>query len=321
MVLVKTLIALFLVALAANAVNAEPYPDRPIRIVAGNAAGTGVDIAARILADRLSSELGKRVYVEDRPGAGGNVAAEYVAREKPDGYTLLFTNNAYTINPIIFRDLSYDPEKDFIPISLVGTSPMLLVAAPDLPISTPADLIKLAKSEPGKINLASPGVGSPSYLAGVLFKKMAGIDLPHVPYKGAPEALADLMADRVQLYISGLPPVLPLAAAGKVKAIAVTTANRSSAAPNIPTIAEGGLPGYDVTLWYGLFAPNGVSDPVIAALNSAVIKAMAAADIREKFSVQGVDATSDTSAEFMKLIRAESNKWRNLLRSEGIKPE
>src|SRR5262245_40574977 len=228
-------IPLFLVALgisagAAAQSSADRYPERPIRLVAAFPAGTGVDVAARIVADELSKEFGQPVVVDNRPGAGGNVAAEVVARSERDGYTLLFTNNAHTINGSLYKQLAYDPDRDFIPVSLAGTSAQMLVANVDLPASTPGELIALAKSKPGQINIASAGNGSPSHLAGALFKQMAGIDIVHVPYKGAPPALTDLMAGRVQLYMSGLPPVLPLVAAGKVKAIAVTTAARSPAA-------------------------------------------------------------------------------------------
>jgi tripartite-type tricarboxylate transporter receptor subunit TctC len=224
----------------------QSYPNRPIRLIAAYPAGTGVDVAARILADGLTTELGQPVVVENRPGAGGNVAAEFVAKGDHDGYTLLFTNNAHTINGSLYRHLSYDPERDFVPVSLAGTSAEMLVASAGLPVTTTADVIALAKAKPGQLNMASAGNGSPSHLSGMLFKQMADIDVVHVPYKGAPPALTDLMGGRVQLYVSGLPPVLPLVAAGKVKPIAVTTASRSPAAPNVPTLAESGLPGYDV---------------------------------------------------------------------------
>jgi tripartite-type tricarboxylate transporter receptor subunit TctC len=300
--------------------TSQSFPDRPIRIIAAYPAGTGVDVAARILANELSASLGQPVVVENRAGAGGNVAAEFVAKSERDGYTLLFTNNAHTINPSLYRNLTYDAQRDFIPISLAGSSAQLLVAHPDLPASTTAELIALARSQPGKINLASAGNGSPSHLAGALFKQMAGIDLIHVPYKGAPPALTDLMAGRVQLYMSGLPPVLPLVASGKVKAIAVTTAARSPAAPNVPSLAEAGLSGYDVTLWYGLLAPAGVPEPIVARLNQAVVKALATPEVKQKFVAQGVEPTSSSATEFRELIRTESEKWRSLIEASGIKP-
>lgn len=310
-----------IVALAMGAAAAQSYPDRPIHLITAFPAGTGVDVAARILASRLSTELGQPVIVENRAGAGGNVAAEFVSKAERDGYTLLFTNNAHTINPSLFRRLTYDADRDFVPISLAGTSAMLLVAHPLLPVSTTAELIALAKSRPGQINLASAGNGSPSHLAGTLFKQMAGIDLVHVPYKGAPPALTDLMAGRVELYLSGLPPVLPLVAAGKVKAVAVTTATRSSVAPNVPTLAEAGLAGYDVTLWYGLFAPAGVPQPIVNRLNAAVVKVMSSSEVKEQFLAQGVDPTSSSAADFRTLVREESAKWRKLIEASGIKPD
>jgi tripartite-type tricarboxylate transporter receptor subunit TctC len=316
----RSVVVLIAMSLAGN-VAAQSFPDRPIRLIAAYPAGTGVDVAARILANELSIDLGQPVIVENRAGAGGNVAAEFVAKSERDGYTLLFTNNAHTINASLYRQLSYDPDRDFLPISLAGSSAQLLVANPDLPASTPAELVALAKSRPGQLNLASAGNGSPSHLSGALFKEMAGIDLVHVPYKGAPAALTDLMAGRVQLYMSGLPPVLPLVAAGKVKAIAVTTAKRSSAIPQVPTIAEGGLAGYDVPLWYGMFAPSGVPEAVVTLLNRAVVKALASPQVKEKFAAQGVDPTSSSVAEFRELTRAESARWRKLIQASGIKPE
>jgi len=312
----------FLLALAlCTGAAAQSYPSRPIRLVAAYPAGTGVDVAARILADGLSTELGQPVVVDNRPGAGGNVAAEVVAKSDHDGYTLLFTNNALTINGSLYSHLNYDPDRDFIPISLAGTSAEMLVANADLPVTTVADVIALAKAKPGQLNLASAGNGSPSHLSGMLFKQMAGIDLVHVPYKGAPPALTDLVGGRVQLYVSGLPPVLPLVAAGKVKAIAVTTVSRSPAAPNVPTLAESGLPGYDVTLWYGLLAPTGVPDAVVTRLNRAVVKVLAAPQVKEKFVAQGVDPTSSSVGGFRELTRTEAAKWKTLIESSGIKPD
>ena len=313
--------ALLIAAALAASASAQSYPERAIRIVAAYPAGTGVDVAARIVAHELSQAFGQPVVVENRPGAGGNVAAEFVLKAERDGYTLLFTNNALTINPGLYPNLAYDPKRDFIPVSLAGTSAQLLVAHPGLSASTPAELIALAKQRPGQINLASAGNGSPSHLAGALLKQLAGIDLTHVPYKGAPAALTDVMAGRVQLYMSGLPPVLPLVADGRVKAIAVTTAGRSPAAPNVPTLAEAGLPGYDVTLWYGLFAPAGVSPAAVMRLNQAIVKALASPDVRQKFMAQGVEPTTSAPEAFRKLVDDETARWRSLIQAAGIKLE
>ena len=312
----------FLVAaFAIGTALAQSYPERPIHVIAAFPAGTGVDVAARILANRLAAELGQSVIVENRAGAGGNVAADFVAKSEKDGYTLLFTNNAHTINPSLYAKLTYDAERDFIPVSLAGSSAMLLVTHPGVPIATTRELIALAKNRPGQLNIASAGNGSPSHLAGTLFKQMAGIDLVHVPYKGAPPALTDLMAGRVDLYVSGLPPVLSLVVSGKVKALGVTTGARSSAAPNVPTLAEAGLAGYDVTLWYGLFAPAGVPQPIVNRLNAAVVQVMSSAGVKEQFLAQGVDPTSSSVADFRTLVREETAKWRKLIEASGIKPE
>jgi tripartite-type tricarboxylate transporter receptor subunit TctC len=312
----------FMLALAlSTGAAAQSYPTHAIRLIVAYPAGTGIDVAARIVADALASELGQPIVVDNRPGASGNLAAEIVAKGDHDGYTLLFTNNAHTINASLYSHLNYDPDRDFIPVSLAGTSAEMLVANSDLPVSTVADAIALARAKPGQLNLASAGNGSPSHLSGALFKQMAGIDLVHVPYKGAPPALADLVAGRVHFYVSGLPPVLPLIAAGRVKPIAVTTTSRSPAAPNVPTLAESGLPGYEVVLWYGLLAPTGVPDAVVARLNRAVVKVLATPQVKERFVAQGVDPTSSSIAEFRELTRTEATRWKTLIESTGIKPD
>jgi tripartite-type tricarboxylate transporter receptor subunit TctC len=317
----KRLLASLLLTFAAGAALAQPYPGRPVRIVASFPPGTGVDIAARIVAHKLAEALGQQFVVDNRAGAGGNIAAELVVKSPHDGYTLLFTNNAYTINPNLQRSVPYDPLKDFAPVSLAGLTAQVLVAHPSLPANTTQEVIALARSRPGRINAATAGSGSPSHLALATFRHLAAVDIVHVPYKGAPPALTDLIAGQVDLYFSGLPPALAMTKAGKVKAIAVSTSSRSSAMPDVPTFAESGLAGYDVPLWYGLFAPAGVPAPIVSRLAAEVAKGLASPDGKERFIAQGVEPRSSTPAEFSALIRAELQRWAALVKIADIKVE
>lgn len=301
--------------------SAQNYPVKPVRIVAAFPAGTGVDIAARIVALKYTEGFGQQFLVDNRAGAGGNIAAEVVAKAPPDGYTLLFTNNALTINPNVYRSVPYDSIKDFEPISLAGSSAMIMVAHPSLPASTVKELISLAKARPGQINIASAGSGSPSHLGGALFKYFANVDIVHVPYKGAPPALTDLVAGQVDLYVSGLPPALAMIKLGRVKPIAVTTSTRSAAAPSVPTFAESGLKDYDVTLWYGLLAPAGVSSEIAARLNAELVKALRTPDGHDRFMAQGVDPTTGTQVQFAALLKSEMERWAKLVKASGIRAE
>ena len=313
--------ALALTAWHAAPCGAQNYPVKPVRIVAAFPAGTGVDIAARIVALKLTEGYGQQFVVDNRAGAGGNIAAEIVAKAPADGYTLLFTNNAHTINPNVYRSIPYDSIRDFAPVSLAGSSAMIMVAHPLLPAATVKELVALAKARPGQINLASAGSGSPSHLGGALFKYLANVDIVHVPYKGAPPALTDLIAGQVDLYVSGLPPALAMMKLAKVKAIAVTTVTRSAAAPGVPSFAESGLADYDVTLWYGLLAPAGVPSAILVRLNAEVVKALNSPDGNARFMAQGVDPTTNTPAQFTALLRSEIERWAKLVKASGIRAE
>lgn len=318
-----TVIVLF-VCLATGAPRialSQPYPAKPVRMVAAYQAGTGVDFAARTVAEKLAESLGQPFVVDNRPGAGGNIAAEIVARAPPDGYTLLVANNSLAINPTIYAKLAYDSLRDFAPISLTGTSAQLLVANASLPVSSVKELIEYARARPGVLNLASAGTGSPSHMAGALFSQMAGIQMVHVPYKGAPAAFTDLIAGRVSLYFSGLPPAIPMVQTGRARAVAVTTAQRSAALPDVPTLAESGLSGYDVPLWYGVLAPAGTPAEVIAILNTQIVRALALADVSARFLKQGVDPTSSTADQFSNQIRTEIGRWAEVVRAANIKVE
>ena len=300
---------------------AQTYPAKSVRIVASFPPGTGVDIAARIVALKLGESMYQQFVVDNRSGAGGNIAAEVVAKSVADGYTLLFTNNAHTINPNVYRSIPYDSIRDFDPITLAGSSAMIMVAHPSLPAATVKELVALAKVRPGQINLASAGSGSPSHLGGALFKYLAKVDLVHVPYKGGTPALTDMVAGQVDLYVSGLPPALAMMKLARVKPIAVTTTTRSPAAPGVPTFAESGLPDYDVKLWYGLLAPAGVPPAIANRLNAEVVKALKTPDGQERFIAQGVDPTINTQAQFAALLKSEMERWAKLVKASGIRAE
>lgn len=319
MMIARLLMALLLFAPAVAV--AQAYPAKPVRIIAAYPAGTGVDVAARIVAHKLTEALGQQFVVDNRAGAGGNIAAQLVVKSPPDGYTLLFTNNSYTINPNLQRSVPYDALKDFSPISLAGWSAQVMVAHPALAANTVQELIALTRARPGRINAASAGNGSPSHLSLAMFSHLAGVDVVHIPYKGAPPALTDLIAGQVDLYVSGLPPAIAMMKSGKVKAIAVTTATRSSAMPEVPTFAESGLSGYDIPLWYGLFAPAGVPAAVTSRLAAEVAKALTSPDGKERFTAQGVEPRTSTPTEFSALIAGELQRWAALVKSANIQVE
>jgi tripartite-type tricarboxylate transporter receptor subunit TctC len=300
---------------------AQGFPTRPIRVVVGLSPGSGVDVAARILGQKLAERWGQQVVVDNRAGAGTNIAMDIVAKATPDGYTLLANNNSVAINATLYRKLAFDPLKDLIPVSQTAASPQVLVANPALPAATVQELVALAKSRPDQLNLASAGSGSPSHLAGELFKAMAGIRMTHVPYKGGPPALADVVGGAVSLYVSGMPPALPLIKAGRVKALAVTSLQRTASLPGVPTFAESGLPGYEANLWYGVFAPAGTSRRIVALLNDEIGKLLPTTEIRERYTAIGIEPAGGSVAAFEKFVRAEAAKWGKVIRDGGIRAD
>lgn len=315
--------ALFAAATAfAAAAGAETYPDRPIRLVVPFPPGGGSDITARTIAQKLGEALGQTIIADNRGGAGGNIGTDIVAKAVPDGYTLVMAlSGPFSINGSLMGKLPFDPLKDFALITLAGATPNLLVAHPALPANTVRELIALAKASPGKLNFASSGLGTPAQLAGELFNTMAGVKLVHVPYKGAAPALTDLLAGQVQLMFSTMPPSLPQVRAGKLKAIAVTSAKRSLTTPELPTIAEGGLPGFEATTWYGLAAPAGTPKAIIARLNTEVLKVLHMPDVHERLLAQGTEASGTTPEAFAAFIRVETEKWAKVVKASGARAE
>jgi tripartite-type tricarboxylate transporter receptor subunit TctC len=304
-----------------GAQDAKGYPNRPIRFIVPYPPSGGTDIVARILAEPLAAVLGQPIIIDNRGGAAGNLGTDLVAKAAPDGYTILFTLSSHTINPKLYDRLPFDVEKDFVAISLAALIPQILVANPSLPANNVRELIALAKAEPGKLNYASVGTGSPGHIAGELFKLKTGIDMVHVPYKGGGPAVSDTLSGQVQLLFVSLPAALQHVRAGRLKALAVTSDQRSQAAPDVPTIAESGVPDCIVNSWYGALAPAGTPVAIVAKLQAAMAQVLAQPEVRAKLFQQGAEAMASTSAEFERRIRAELKQWDYVIRAAKIKAE
>ncbi|OWT65648.1 ABC transporter substrate-binding protein [Candidimonas nitroreducens] len=303
------------------AAASQSYPSRPVTVVVPFGTGGTTTILARLMADRLSHELGQTFIVENRPGAGGNIAFDYVARSRPDGYTLLMGPIGLAINPAIYHSLNFDPIKDFAPISLYGGVANILAVSPKLPIHNLQELIDYAKHNPGKLTQGSSGNGSSSHLAGEMLRAQAGINFIHVPYKGGAQAMQDLLANQISMLFDQVPAVLPQVQAGKVRAIGVTTQKRSSGAPNIPTLAEQGLPNFDVNVWFGFLAPKGTPKPVIDRLNASMNRILKNPEFVARLTSMGVDAMPSTPEQFQQYLEAETTRWKKVVEESGAKIE
>jgi len=284
--------------------------------------GGGTDIVGRMVAQKLGETLGQSVVVENRGGASGNIGTEFAARAAPDGYTVLMGNVApNAINVSLFRNLPFDPVADFAPVSLVASTPNILVVHPSTAARTVGEVIALAKSRPGTLNFASAGVGSSSHLAGELFRVLASADIVHVPYKGAGPAMIDVLSGQVQLYFATMPAAMPHVKSGKLVPVAVTSARRSRAMPDTPTIAESGVAGYEASTWYGLLAPAHTPGAAVARLHDGILKILGDAALREKLADQGFEPVGDSPEEFAAYIRSEIAKWGKVIRDAGIRAE
>jgi tripartite-type tricarboxylate transporter receptor subunit TctC len=304
------------------AAAADAYPAKPIRFVVAFPPGGGTDIIARSIAQKLSERLEQQVVVDNRPGAGGNIGTDIVAKSAPDGYTILMGSaGPLAINASLFAKMPFDPVRDLAPVTLAASTPNVLVVHPSLKAATVNELIALARTRPGEINFASSGHGTPAHLAGELFNSMAGVKLVHVPYKGAAPALADLLGGQVQLMFSTMPPALPHVKDGKLRALAVTSRKRSRATPDLPTVDEAALPGFEANTWHGVVLPAGTPPAIIARLNREIVAILHLHDIVERLSSQGAEALGSTPEEFAAYIRSETLKWAKVVRDSGAKAE
>jgi tripartite-type tricarboxylate transporter receptor subunit TctC len=318
----RALIGAALAAGAAAAAAAEPYPGRPIRLVVPYPAGGSNDILARLLAQKLSDALGVTVVVDNRGGASGMIGADIVAKAAANGYTLLLGGtSSLSILPHMYAGLPYNAARDFAPVGLLAVSPNILIAHPSIPVSNVKDLVALAKARPGQLNFALPGLGTQAHIAAEWFRSMARVDIVMVPYKGAAPALVDLLGGQVQLCFVGISSTPQLIRDGKVKALAVTSAKRTPLMPEMPTIAESGLPGFDVDNWYGVVAPTGTPASVIARLNDEMTKILGTPDMKKRFAELGAEALSSTPAQLRDYMRLELAKWGRLVRATGAKAE
>ena len=302
-----------LISLTAVAAMAQTgtYPAKPVRLIVGFAAGGGTDLLARLMAGKMGEVLGQPVLVENRAGAGGTIAAELVARAAPDGYTLNAPTNSYAVNAV-FLKLPYDPIADITPIAVLGTSGYLLVVPPSLGVTSMKQFLEHAQARPGTLNYGSTGVGAISHLAVELFKQMAKVELTHIPYKGTSQVLTDILSGQIQFTTGAIPATMPLVRSGKLRAIGVSTAQRSRLAPDVPTAAEGGVPGYDVTSWYAISGPPRLPREIVTRLSDAIKRTLAMPDVAGRFDQEGVDVAFSSPEEFGRIIKAEIEKWSKI---------
>jgi tripartite-type tricarboxylate transporter receptor subunit TctC len=323
------LVCLLLVVLASTGIaqaqnssrkSRQAYPSKPIRIVVTSAPSTGPDIVSRLIGQKLTEAWGQQVVVDDRAGASGNIGAENAARAAPDGYTLMMATSQHAIGAALFEKLNYDLVKDFSPVSLLATTPFILVVSMSVPATSVQELVALGKSRPGELSYGSSGTGGMPYLAAEMFKTMTGTDLLHVPYKGASAPITDTISGQVQLTFSAVPAVLSALKAGKVRALGVTSLKRTSLVPNLPTIAES-VPGYEMIGWYGLVARSGTSSAILTKLNAEVVKALKIPEFQERLSSMGAEPMGTTPREFAAFIEAQIAKMRKAVKAAGARPD
>jgi tripartite-type tricarboxylate transporter receptor subunit TctC len=317
---IRSVIAV-LAAAAAFSAQAQTWPTKPVKIIVPFAAGGPADIYARVIAQKLGESMGQAFVVEDKPGAGSLIGTEAVAKSAPDGYTLLLMSNTHTVNETLVPNKPYALTRDFVGVAPINYSDLVLVAHPSLQVSTLGELLKLAKSKPGKLNYASSGTGTPYHMAGELFKSMAGVHLVHIPYRGSTGARTDLLGGQVDLMFDAVTTMADHAKAGKVKALATTGAQRSTVLPDVPTMSEAGVPGYEATIWLGLLAPKGTPPAIVQRLNEAVIKVTSQPDIRQLWGRQGATPMVMSTAAFDKYIQDDIAKWARVIHAAHITAE
>jgi tripartite-type tricarboxylate transporter receptor subunit TctC len=318
----RSFLALLITAFSITVAFAQPYPNKPLKIIVPFAPGGATDLIARAVGQKLTESMGQPVVVENRTGASGMLGADLVAKSPPDGYTLLMASTAeIAINPSLYAKMAYDPAKDLAPVTLAGITPLILVVNPNTPARSVNDLVVQAKSTPGSVSFASAGNGSVQHLSGELLKTITRTEMTHVPYKGAAPALVDLLGGQVTMFFSGMPPAMPHVKSGKLRAIAVTTPKRSPAAPDVPTMAEAGIPGFDISNWFGVFAPAGTPNEILNKLNAEIVRALALPDVKERLASQGAEVVGNTRAEFAAFIAAEMAKYAKLIKESGAKAD
>ncbi len=314
--------ALFVALAFSGGAGAQGWPEKPVRFIVGFTPGGPSDILARALGQKLADLRGQQVVIENRPGAGGNIAAELVAKSAPDGATWLLGNNSIlATNQSLYRSLGYDPVKDFAPVALVAIQPNILVVNPNVPAGSVKELIALAKAKPGELNYASSGSGAAAHLAGELFKAMTGVDMVHVPYKGAQPALTDVIAGQAQLMFATSASVIPYIKAGRLRALAVTTARRSAAVPELPTLSEAGVPGFEAITWHGVVVPGATPEPLVERLNRDIVKVLRLPDLRERLESLGAEVVAGTPRDFADYIAREIPKWTKVVKDSGARAE
>lgn len=319
--LASHLLAVWLVLFAAQTASAQSsYPNRPVKILVGFTPGTAPDLAARILADRFAAVWGSPFVVENVAGAGSNIATEYVAKAAADGYTLLMGgNSSLVINPSLYETLPFDPVKDFEPITQVFVAANVLAVPSELPVKNVAELVALAKANPGKLSYGHAGIGTSQHLGAELFKHMAQIDIASVPYRGTTAMMPDLLAHRITMSFANISNVIPLAREGKLRALAITSIRRSPLAPDLPTMAESGFPGFEAVPWFGLFAPRGTPKDILDRLHDETVRTLAMPEVRRKFDELGLEPVGNSPSELAAVIRKEIPQWAKVIRDAGIK--
>ena len=316
---IASLAAGLVLAAPAGAASPHEYPGKTIRMIVPFAAGGPTDVIARTLGQKLTESWGQPVVIDNRGGVGGNLGTDIAAKAAPDGYTLAMVIVGHAINASLYSKLPYDPIRDFAPVSLAGAATIVLVAHPAVQARSIKELITLGKSKPGRINWGSPGTGTPHHLAGEMFKTLTGIDMVHVPYKGAAPAIVDLLGGQVSLAFVSLPAALPQIRAGKLTALGISGAQRSAVAPEVPTIAESGFPGYELENWYGALAPAGTPRPIVAKLNGEIVKILQTQEVKERLNSQGFEIRTSTPEQFAAYLRSEIVKWAKIVKDSGAK--
>jgi tripartite-type tricarboxylate transporter receptor subunit TctC len=317
----SAVVGLSCVAGVVHAQDVQQYPIKPVRFVIGFAPGGFTDLMARLLASQLTETWGQQVIADNRPGGGSIIATEIVAKAPPDGYTLLMMTDNHVTNPSLFKSLPYDSEKHFAPITLAALAPFMLLVHPSLPVKSVKDLLALARAKPGQLTFGSGGIGGPGHLAGEMLSTLGGVKMVHVPYKGGALAMTDLQAGHVQLYFGNVPTSLPHVKSGRVRALAVTTAKRAAVAPEYPTMAEAGVPGFELSPFYGVMTRAGTPPEVLAKLNRDLVAILRNPAVRARIATLGGDPVGNSQAEFAEFLRTEAVKWGKLVRDSGAKPQ